>query len=110
MSRMPAWELYPQDLPKRSDSQIRQADVRLRLPPTEGAASASHSMESSADLLCRLMERYANGEDTAFEQLYRALAPRLHRFCLRLAIRKADAEDCFQETFLKIHRARATYA
>ncbi|HEX7115132.1 MAG TPA: RNA polymerase sigma factor [Steroidobacter sp.] len=67
-------------------------------------------MESSADLLCRLMERYANGEDAAFEQLYRALAPRLHRFCLRLAIRKADAEDCFQETFLKIHRARATYA
>src|SRR5690606_34719022 len=25
------------------------------------------------------------------------------------AIRQADTDDCFQETFLKLHRARATY-
>ena len=55
------------------------------------------------------MERYARGEDRVFEQLYRLLAPRLYRFCMRLAPSVAEADDCFQETFLKLHRARATY-
>ena len=55
------------------------------------------------------MERYARGEDRVFEQLYGLLAPRLHRFCMRLAPSVAEADDCFQETFLKLHRARATY-
>src|SRR5690606_14740313 len=40
---------------------------------------------------------------------YRAMAPRLYRFCRRLALRQVDTDDCFQETFLKIRRARATY-
>jgi RNA polymerase sigma-70 factor (ECF subfamily) len=31
------------------------------------------------------------------------------RFCLRLATRAPEADDLFQETFLKMHRARATY-
>ncbi len=60
--------------------------------------------------MCRLMERYASGEDAVFDELYCEMAPRLYRFCLRLAVRQADADDCFQETFLKMHRARATYA
>jgi len=55
------------------------------------------------------MERYARGEDRVFEQLYGLLAPRLYRFCMRLAASAAEADDCFQETFLKLHRARATY-
>lgn len=55
------------------------------------------------------MERYAAGEDAVFERLYRSLAPRLYRFCLRLAGRPAEADDCFQETFLRLHRARASF-
>jgi DNA-directed RNA polymerase specialized sigma24 family protein len=35
------------------------------------------------------------------------MAPRLYRFCLRLAGRKQDADDIFQDTFLRLHRARA---
>jgi RNA polymerase sigma-70 factor (ECF subfamily) len=57
-----------------------------------------------------LMERYANGEDQVFEHLYREVAPRLYRFCRRLALHQPEIDDCFQETFLRIHRARATYA
>jgi RNA polymerase sigma-70 factor (ECF subfamily) len=53
------------------------------------------------------MLRYANGDDAAFPELYRLLAPRLYRVCRRLCA--ADAGELFQEVFLKIHRARATF-
>src|SRR5215475_8197777 len=66
-------------------------------------------MEPNADLLSGLMQRYASGEDGVFEELYRLRAPRLYRFCLRLATRQSEADDYFQETLLRIHRARATY-
>jgi RNA polymerase sigma-70 factor, ECF subfamily len=55
------------------------------------------------------MERYARGDDEVFGLVYKMIAPRLYRFCLRLAVRRSDADDDFQETFLKLHRARASY-
>src|SRR5262245_65885684 len=66
-------------------------------------------METNADQLSELMERYARGEDSVFEALYRLMAPRLYRFCLRLTTGKAEADDLLQETLLRVHRARATY-
>jgi hypothetical protein len=33
------------------------------------------------------MERYANGDEAVFEQLYALLAPRLYRFCKRITYR-----------------------
>lgn len=59
--------------------------------------------------LSELMERYAEGEDQLFEPLYKLVAPDLYRFCRRLARQQAEADDVFQETCLKLHRARATY-
>jgi len=56
-----------------------------------------------------LMRRYANGEDAVFARLYAVLAPRLYRFCQRLARDRAEGDDYFQETLLRLHRARATY-
>lgn len=110
MREIRVWELCLQDAANRTDSRICRADVRSpRIPRAGATASASRPMNSGTDTVCRLMERYANGEDAVFDQLYREMAPRLYRFCRRLAIRQADADDCFQETFLKIHRARATY-
>jgi RNA polymerase sigma-70 factor (ECF subfamily) len=61
------------------------------------------------DPLSDLMERYASGNDEVFDQIYSLLAPRLYRFCCRLATGTSEADDCFQETFLRIHRARGTY-
>jgi RNA polymerase sigma-70 factor, ECF subfamily len=66
-------------------------------------------MNATGDRLSSLMDRYARGEDRVFEQLYGLLAPRLYRFCTRLTPSVAEADDCFQETFLRLHRARATY-
>ena len=66
-------------------------------------------MSQDVDRASELMQRYARGEDDVFADLYTLMAPRLYRFCLRLATRKPEADDVFQETFLKLHRARATY-
>lgn len=55
------------------------------------------------------MERYARGEDRAFDEVYRLLAPRLHAFCFRLTRRRSEADDLFQEACLKLHRSRSTY-
>lgn len=71
---------------------------------------ASAGMGRCGASLGELMERYAAGDDAVFDRLYDALSPPLYRFCLRLAVRRHEAEDLFQETFLKLHRARATYA
>jgi RNA polymerase sigma-70 factor (ECF subfamily) len=56
------------------------------------------------------MARYAAGDDGVFEAIYQGLEAPLYRFCLRLAARRHEADDLFQETFFKMHRARATYA
>jgi RNA polymerase sigma-70 factor, ECF subfamily len=55
------------------------------------------------------MARYAQGDDSAFEVIYRLLSPRLYAFCLRLTRRRSEADDLFQESFLKLHRSRATF-
>jgi RNA polymerase sigma-70 factor, ECF subfamily len=66
-------------------------------------------MKRRADGASELMERYAAGDDRAFDALYGQLSAPLYRFCLRLTTRRPEADDLFQETFLKLHRARATF-
>jgi RNA polymerase sigma-70 factor (ECF subfamily) len=52
------------------------------------------------------MDRYAQGEDRAFSELYDLLAPRLYSFLVRRTRDKACAEDLLQQTFLQMHCAR----
>lgn len=66
-------------------------------------------MADEAAALNDAMERYASGDDSAFDRLYALLSPRLWAFCLRLTARRADAEEVLQDAFLRLHRARATY-
>lgn len=56
-----------------------------------------------------LMGRYCDGDAAAFRELYRLVAPRLLSYFLRMARDRALADDLLQLTFLKVHRARATY-
>jgi RNA polymerase sigma-70 factor, ECF subfamily len=72
--------------------------------------ATTRGMKPRADALNELMERYAAGDEKAFDPIYRQLSVPLYRFCLRLATRRPEADDLFQDTFLKLHRARATYA
>jgi len=55
------------------------------------------------------MERYANGDEAAFAEIYDAVAPRLLGF-LRKALRDDSvAEDLMQQTLLQMHRARGSF-
>lgn len=56
------------------------------------------------------MDRYASGDAVVFAQLHRALYPRLHAYLLRMRGSAHLADDLVQETFLRMHRARATFA
>ena len=55
------------------------------------------------------MERYADGDEAAFGEVYDALAPRLLRFLQRQTRNVGQAEDLLQETFLNICGARASF-
>lgn len=60
--------------------------------------------------LNRTMDRYAAGDASAFAALHRALYPRLHAYLCRMRGSSHVADDLVQETFLRMHRARATFA
>jgi RNA polymerase sigma-70 factor (ECF subfamily) len=60
--------------------------------------------------LNRTMDRYAAGDASAFSVLHRALSPRLHAYLVRMRGSAHVADDLVQETFLRMHRARATFA
>jgi RNA polymerase sigma-70 factor (ECF subfamily) len=56
-----------------------------------------------------LMQRYQAGDAGAFRELYALVAPRMLGYLNKLAKSRAVADDLLQQTFLKIHRARAAY-
>jgi RNA polymerase sigma-70 factor (ECF subfamily) len=60
-------------------------------------------------VLALAMDRYSRGDLSVFKDLYRALEPRLRRFCLRLTGCRATAEDLAQDTLLRLHDRRSTY-
>lgn len=76
-------------------------------PETPGAAARSSESDEVADVA---MGRYADGEDDAFVVLHRAVAPRLRAFLIRLARSPSLADDLLQETLLRVHRARGSFA
>ncbi len=55
------------------------------------------------------MDRYADGHAASFAVLHRGLAGRLHAFLTRMSGSATTADDLLQETFLRMHRARATF-
>ncbi|MEY4550098.1 MAG: hypothetical protein RL685_6293 [Pseudomonadota bacterium] len=58
----------------------------------------------------RAMARYADGEEGAFQPVFTELSPRLRLFLRRMGCAADVAEDLMQETFLRIHHARGSFA
>lgn len=56
------------------------------------------------------MDRYACGDARAFPELHRALAARLLAYLTRMSGSETLAGDLTQETFLRMHRARSSFA
>jgi RNA polymerase sigma-70 factor (ECF subfamily) len=67
------------------------------------------SADAGARVLDDLMDRFARGDDGAFDELYRLGAPRVRAFLVRICADLALADDLTQEAFLRVHRARATF-
>jgi RNA polymerase sigma-70 factor (ECF subfamily) len=55
------------------------------------------------------MDRYAEGDDSAFPVVYDAVAPRLGAYVRRKVRDPELASDIIQQTFLQMHRARSTF-
>jgi RNA polymerase sigma-70 factor, ECF subfamily len=55
------------------------------------------------------MKRYVEGDESAFAELFRRYAPRLHSFFRRSFREEAAVEDLVQQTFLKLHHYRESY-
>jgi RNA polymerase sigma-70 factor (ECF subfamily) len=75
-----------------------------------GVAQAPAAAGEPLDRLDLAMDRYAEGDDAAFDELARGLTPRLRAFLLRLSGSRELAADLTQETLLRIHRARGSFA
>src|SRR5512147_3304870 len=56
-----------------------------------------------------LMQRYCDGDAGAFRELYAHVAPRLLGYLVKMTRERALADDLLQQTFMKVHRARAAY-
>jgi RNA polymerase sigma-70 factor (ECF subfamily) len=79
---------------------------------TSSAAGLSQRVRSAdpgTRALDEGMERYARGEDPAFDDVYRRGAPRVRGFLLRLCGDPSVADDLTQETFLRAHHARGRF-
>jgi RNA polymerase sigma-70 factor, ECF subfamily len=76
----------------------------------DGAPDAPAQRRVGEDGLNATMARYALGDDAAFRELHHELAPRVARFLARLTNDQAAANDLAQETFLRVHRARAAFS
>jgi RNA polymerase sigma-70 factor (ECF subfamily) len=55
------------------------------------------------------MERYADGDASAFPALYDAIAPRIERLVRRRTRDLSRIDDIVQQTFERIHRARGSF-
>jgi RNA polymerase sigma-70 factor (ECF subfamily) len=80
-----------------------QAVMRRVAIMPDGASEVRVAQATRAD---GAMERYSCGDDSAFTDVYDALAPRLFAFALRWTRSRATAEDIVQQTLLQIHAAR----
>lgn len=55
------------------------------------------------------MAAYQRGDLSAFEELYRRLAPKLRGYLSVLTWNASTTDDLLQEAFLQMHRSRRTY-
>lgn len=75
----------------------------------EAAGERSQTVDPARRAIDDAMDRYARGDDAAFDRLYAMAAPRVRSFLLRMCGNLALAEDLTQETFFRVSRARGSF-
>jgi len=56
-----------------------------------------------------LAERASGGDDRSFQQIYDAIAGKMYSLCLRYAGNTEDANDWYQESFVKLFRNLSSF-
>jgi len=56
-----------------------------------------------------LMKRYQSGDEAAFEEIYSRYGKKIYGFLMRRLGNPDNCAELFQETFLRVHKARSLY-
>jgi len=88
---------------------LSESDQNFGVDSARLQSRASGPPDPTARALSAAMDRYADGDDAAFAEIYDLLAPRLYGFLLRQTRDSSRAEDILQQSFLQIHSARGRF-
>lgn len=86
---------------------VEQVPASVRQTPIDDGSDARATVEPDATSDEALMAAYVAGDATAFRELFRRYAPRLRAVVRHESTQ--DPADLVQQTFLQLHRARASY-
>jgi len=76
-------------------------------PPSEQTVDLEE--KASREVANLAMERYSDGDEAAFSDLYDVLAPRLYNYLVRQTRDAVPAEDLLQQTMLQLHASRGSF-
>jgi RNA polymerase sigma-70 factor (ECF subfamily) len=93
----------------RGDHDAMFASFSARVIDLPGEAPAAGDTQPERPELGQLIRAAATGDRNAFEQVYRAAAPRAFGVALRLLRRRDLAEEAVQEAFVEIWRKAASF-
>ena len=79
------------------------------MPPTSERPPGPREAVAREAVANAAMDRYADGDASAFPVLYDALAPRIEGLVRRRTRDASRIDDIVQQTFERIHRARGTF-
>jgi RNA polymerase sigma-70 factor (ECF subfamily) len=76
---------------------------------SKNCRESSLGQAEEEEQLRSLMVRYQAGDSASLDLLIERLSPKLFRFFSGARVTKSDAEDLFQDCWMRIHRSRHTY-
>ena len=62
-----------------------------------------------SDINAVLVKRAADGDESAFNEIYKTLSGKMYSICLRYAADTNEANDIFQDGFIKLYRNLGSY-
>ncbi|HST52938.1 MAG TPA: RNA polymerase sigma factor [Pyrinomonadaceae bacterium] len=85
------------------------AEASLQLLPGEAFVPAQDGGAAARAADVALAQRVADGDEYAFEEIYRIHHRRVYGLCLRMTQNVAEAEDITQEVFILLHRKAGSF-
>jgi RNA polymerase sigma-70 factor (ECF subfamily) len=93
---------------RKRPSLVRKTRLRTECTPNKGVPQVTCPASDRASQT-EIIQRACEGDQTAFEYLYRSHCKRVYAVCLRMVGDTAEAEDLTQEAFLLMFRKIHTF-